>query len=179
MLGSGGEGLGLLDSLPAAMGPDVTAVASVVEADSKLVHSARVNVQELIDLRRARDVIDWHSERPLDVPAMARVANMSPSHFARRYRQTFGETPYQHLVSRRVERAKALLRNSAIPVSAVALMVGFTTLGAFNARFGELAGVTPTEYRSTTVEAYGVPACMSRYLRRSSRNQAAAPAAAG
>jgi AraC-like DNA-binding protein len=132
-----------------------------------------VDVRELTDLRHARDMIDWHSERPLDVPAMARAANMSPAHFARRYRQAFGETPYQHLVSRRVERAKTLLRNSTIPVSAVALTVGFTTLSAFNARFRELAGVTPTEYRSTATEAYGVPACMGRYLQRSSRNQEA------
>jgi len=129
----------------------------------------------LTDLRHARDMIDWHSERPLDVPTIARAANMSPAHFARRYRQTFGETPYQHLVSRRVERAKALLRNSTTPVSAIALLVGFTTLSAFTARFRELAGVTPTEYRSTAIEAYGVPACMGRYLERSSRNQEAPP----
>jgi AraC-like DNA-binding protein len=134
-----------------------------------------VDVRELTDLRHARDMIDWHCERPLDVPAMARAANMSPAHFARRYRQTFGETPYQHLVSRRVERAKTLLRNSTIPVSAVALTVGFTTLSAFNARFRELAGVTPTQYRSTAVEASVVPACLGRYLQRSSRNQGAPP----
>jgi len=134
-----------------------------------------VDVRELTDLRHARDMIDWHSERPLDVPTIARAANMSPAHFARRYRQTFGETPYQHLVSRRVERAKALLRNSTTPVSAIALLVGFTTLSAFTARFRELAGVTPTEYRSTAIEAYGVPACMGRYLERSSRNQEAPP----
>ena len=134
-----------------------------------------MDVRELTDLRHARDMIDWHSERPLDVPTIARAANMSPAHFARRYRQTFGETPYQHLVSRRVERAKALLRNSTTPVSAIALLVGFTTLSAFTARFRELAGVTPTEYRSTAIEAYGVPACMGRYLERSSRNQEAPP----
>jgi AraC-like DNA-binding protein len=136
-----------------------------------------VDARELTDLRHARDMIDWHSERPLDVPAMARAANMSPAHFTRRYRQTFGETPYQHLVSRRVERAKTLLRNSTIPVSAVALTVGFTTLSAFNARFREHTGVTPTEYRSSAIEAYGIPACMSRYIQRSSRNQAAPPRA--
>ena len=136
-----------------------------------------MDVRELTDLRHARDVIDWHSERPLDVPAMARAANMSPAHFTRRYRQTFGETPYQHLVSRRVERAKTLLRNSTLSVSAIALMVGFTTLSAFNARFRELAGVTPTEYRSSAIEVYGVPPCMGRYLQRSSRNQEAPPPA--
>lgn len=133
----------------------------------------------MTDLRHARDMIDWHSERPLDVPAMALAANMSPAHFARRYRQTFGETPYQHLVSRRVERAKRLLRNSTVPVSAVAFAVGFTTLSAFNARFRELAGVTPTQYRSTAIEAYGVPACVGRYFQRSSRNQEAPPPASG
>jgi methylphosphotriester-DNA--protein-cysteine methyltransferase len=70
----------------------------------------RERIAEFVDLRRARDMIDWNYAQPLDVPAMARTAHMSPSHFARRYRRTFGETPYQHLVSRRIERAQALLR---------------------------------------------------------------------
>ena len=138
-----------------------------------------VDVRELAGLRRARDVIDWHYERPLDVLALARTATMSPAHFARRYRQTFGETPYQHLVSRRVERAKALLRNGTMPVSEVCLAVGFASLGAFNARFRELTGLTPTQYRAgdSATEPSGVPACMARNLARttrSSRNQEAA-----
>jgi AraC-like DNA-binding protein len=138
-----------------------------------------VDVGELAGLRRARDVIDWHYEWPLDVLALARAATMSPAHFARRYRQTFGETPYQHLVSRRVERAKALLRNGMMPVSEVCLAVGFASLGAFNARFRELTGLTPTQYRATAIEPSGVPACMARHLARipagrSSRNQEAA-----
>jgi AraC-like DNA-binding protein len=143
-----------------------------------------VDVCELADLRRARDLIDWHSERPLDVPAMARSANMSAAHFARRYRQAFGETPYQHLVSRRVERAKALLRNGSTPVAEVCLAVGFASLGAFNARFRELTGHTPTGYRLIAHEPYGVPACMARNVARgpsgrSSRNQEVGTGPAG
>lgn len=123
-------------------------------------------------LRRARDIIDWQYAKALDVPAMARAAYMSPSHFARRYRQVFGETPYQHLVSRRVERAQALLRARELTVSEICLAVGFSSLAAFNARFRDLAGVSPTEYRATAIEPYGVPACVLRGLARSSRNQA-------
>jgi AraC-like DNA-binding protein len=130
-----------------------------------------VDVRELADLRRARDVIDWQYQRPLDVPAMARSANMSPAHFARRYRQMFGETPYQHLVSRRVERAKALLRNGTMSVAEVCFAVGFASLGPFHARFRELAGLTPTEYRSTAFEPSGVPACMARNLARIPRRE--------
>jgi AraC-like DNA-binding protein len=134
-----------------------------------------VDVRELADLRRARDVIDWSYAKPLDVPAMARAANMSPAHFARRYRQTFGETPYQHLVSRRVERAKALLRARTATVSEVSLAVGFVSIGAFNARFRDHTGMTPSEYRLTCAEPRGVPACVLRMLERSSRNQQAGP----
>lgn len=123
---------------------------------------------ELEDLRRARDAIDWGSARALDVAALARIAHMSPAHFARRYRQVCGETPYQHLVSRRVERARALLRAGRLPVAEVAASVGFGSLAAFNARFREIVGVSPSAYRAIGVEPRGVPACMLR----SSRNQA-------
>jgi AraC-like DNA-binding protein len=132
-----------------------------------------VSIAELVHLRRARDIIDWNYAQALDVPAMARAAHMSPSHFARRYRQAFGETPYQHLVSRRVERAQALLRAGTLPVSEVCHAVGFSSLGAFNARFRDLTGVCPTRYRATCgAEPRGIPACMLRGVARSSRNQA-------
>lgn len=126
-----------------------------------------VIIGELVHLRRARDTIDWSYARALDVPAMARAAHMSPSHFARRYRQVFGETPYQHLVSRRVERAQALLRAGTLPVSEVCHAVGFSSLAAFNARFRDLTGVCPRQYRATCdVEPAGVPACMLRGIAR-------------
>jgi AraC-like DNA-binding protein len=126
-----------------------------------------VSIAELVHLRRARDTIDWGYAQALDVPAMARAAHMSPSHFARRYRQVFGETPYQHLVSRRVERAQALLRAGTLPVSEVCHAVGFSSLAAFNARFRELTGVCPRLYRATCpVEPAGVPACMLRGIAR-------------
>jgi len=132
-----------------------------------------VAVDELAHLRRARDLIDREFARPLDVPAMARAALMSPSHFARRYRQTYGETPYQHLVTRRLERAKALLRARELTVTEVCLAVGFTSLGTFSSRFRELTGLSPTEYRATATEPRGIPACIARELGRSSRNQEA------
>jgi AraC-like DNA-binding protein len=89
-----------------------------------------------------RDLIDREYARPLDVPAMARSAAMSPSHFARRYREAYGETPYQHLLTRRIERAKALLRADELTVTDVCVAVGFTSLGAFSWRFHELTGLT-------------------------------------
>jgi AraC-like DNA-binding protein len=132
-----------------------------------------MDADELAHLRRARDLIDREFARPLDVPAMARAAVMSPSHFARRYRQAYGETPYQHLLTRRIERAKALLRAGELTVTDVCLAVGFSSLGAFSWRFRELTGLTPTRYRATVAEPRGIPACMARGLGRSSRNQEA------
>jgi AraC-like DNA-binding protein len=132
-----------------------------------------VAADELAHLRRARDLIDREFARPLDVPSMARAAAMSPSHFARRYRQAYGETPYQHLLTRRIERAKALLRAGDLTVTEVCLAVGFSSLGAFSARFHELTGLTPTGYRASVTEPRGIPPCMARGLARSSRNQEA------
>jgi AraC-like DNA-binding protein len=132
-----------------------------------------VDADDLVHLRRARDLIDREYARPLDVPAMARAAAMSPSHFARRYREAYGETPYQHLLTRRIERAKALLRAGELTVTDVCLAVGFTSLGAFSWRFHELTGLTPTRYRATVTEPRGIPPCMARGLARSSRNKEA------
>ena len=130
-------------------------------------------VGELIHLRRAHDLIDREFARPLDVPAMARAAHASPSHFARRYRQAYGETPYQHLLTRRVERAKALLRARELTVTEICLAVGFSSLGSFSARFSELTGYTPSAYRSTVVDPGDIPGCMARGMARSSRNREA------
>jgi AraC-like DNA-binding protein len=132
-----------------------------------------VEAGELVHLRRARDLIDRDYARPLDVPTIARAAAMSPSHFARRYREAYGETPYQHLLTRRIERAKALLRAGELTVTDVCLAVGFTSLGAFSWRFRELTGLTPTRYRAMVTEPRGIPACMARGLARSSRNKEA------
>jgi AraC-like DNA-binding protein len=103
---------------------------------------------DLAHLRRARDLIDREYARPLDVPEMARHALMSPSHFARRFRAAYGETPYSYLMTRRIERAQDLLRRSDLSVTDVCLAVGCTSLGSFSSRFTEIVGMTPSAYRA-------------------------------
>jgi AraC-like DNA-binding protein len=102
---------------------------------------------ELTHLRRARDLIDREYARPLDVPSMARAALMSPAHFSRRFRAAYGETPYSYLMTRRIERAQALLRQGN-SVTETCFAVGCTSLGSFSARFTEIVGETPSRYRA-------------------------------
>jgi len=129
-----------------------------------------VKLADLVHLRRARDLIDREYARPLDVPALARAALMSPSHFARQFRAAYGETPYNYLMTRRIERAKALLRKGDLSVTEVCMAVGCTSLGSFSARFTELVGETPSAYRARTHDAEAVvPACHVRHLARPSR----------
>src|SRR3989337_3569479 len=99
----------------------------------------------LAHLRRARDLIDREYARPLDVPTMASRALMSPAHFSRRFRAAYGETPYGYLITRRIERAMALLR-AGMSVTDACMAVGCTSLGSFSTRFTELVGMPPTEY---------------------------------
>ena len=106
------------------------------------------DIDELRRLRRARDQMDREYAQPLDVPALARTAMMSPAHFSRRFRDAYSETPYSYLMTRRVERAKALLRRGDLSVTDVCFAVGWTSLGSFSARFTELVGETPSEYRA-------------------------------
>jgi AraC-like DNA-binding protein len=106
------------------------------------------DIDELRRLRRARDRMDREYARPLDVPALARTALMSPAHFSRRFGEAYGETPYSYLMTRRIERAKALLRRGDLNVTEVCLEVGWTSLGSFSARFTELVGETPSMYRA-------------------------------
>jgi transcriptional regulator GlxA family with amidase domain len=102
---------------------------------------------ELVHLRRARDLMDRKYAEPLDVPAMARAAFMSPAHFSRKFRAAYGETPYSYLMTRRIERAKALLRDG-MSVTDTCFAVGCTSLGSFSARFTEIIGETPSQYRA-------------------------------
>jgi AraC-like DNA-binding protein len=106
------------------------------------------DLDELRRLRRARDRMDREYALPLDVPALARTALMSTAHFSRRFRDTYGETPYAYLMTRRIERAKALLRMGGLSVTDVCFAVGATSLGSFSARFTELVGQTPSAYRA-------------------------------
>ena len=107
-----------------------------------------IDLDELRRLRRARDRMDREYAQPLDVPALARTALMSTAHFSRRFREAYSETPYGYLMTRRIERAKALLRRGDLSVTAVCFEVGCTSLGSFSARFTELVGETPSSYRA-------------------------------
>ncbi len=120
-------------------------------------------------LRRARDLMDRHYAQPLDLDALAREAGFSRYHFARAFRQAYGETPGAYLSRRRVERAKDLLRSVNLTVSEICLLVGFSSLGSFSARFRELVGSSPTEYRRRHVERAGSPPVPGCFLMAWSR----------
>lgn len=127
-------------------------------------------IANLAHLRRARDLMDREYARPLDVAALARTALMSSAHFSRRFRAAYGETPYGYLMTRRIERAKALLRRGDISVTEVCMEVGCSSLGSFSARFTQLAGETPTAYRARDHGALAnVPGCIAKDLTRPSR----------
>ncbi len=130
-----------------------------------------MNREDLVRLRRARDRMDRDFAEPLDVPALAGEALMSPGHFSRSFRAAFGETPYSHLMTRRIERAKALLRRGDLSVTEVCFAVGCTSLGSFSSRFTELVGETPSAYRARTHETgASIPACYAKILTRPVRN---------
>ena len=132
----------------------------------------------LAHLRRARDLMDRDYAAPLDVPTLARAALMSPAHFSRQFRAAYGETPYGYLMTRRIERAKALLRRGDMTVTEVCMAVGCTSLGSFSSRFTELVGETPSAYRARDHRATAaVPACVVKTQARPSRNGEAAAAA--
>jgi AraC-like DNA-binding protein len=127
-------------------------------------------LENLAYLRRARDLMDREYASPLDMAALARAALMSTGHFQRKFRATYGETPYAYLMTRRIERAKALLRRGGLSVTDVCLAVGCTSLGSFSARFTELVGETPTAYRSHDHSVLAVvPECVAKDLTRPSR----------
>ncbi len=127
-------------------------------------------LENLAHLRRARDLMDREYARPLDVAALARAALMSPAHFSRQFRAAYGETPYGYLMTRRVERAKLLLRRGDMSVTEVCFAVGCTSLGSFSARFTRLVGETPTAYRARDHDALAdVPGCIAKDVTRPSR----------
>jgi AraC-like DNA-binding protein len=123
----------------------------------------------LTHLRRARDLIDREYARPLDVPTMASKALMSPAHFSRQFRAAYGETPYSYLMTRRIERAMALLRQG-MSVTDACMTVGCTSLGSFSTRFTELVGVTPSTYRAAEHAAvWAMPSCVAKVRTRPAR----------
>ncbi len=131
---------------------------------------AAEHLRDLALLRRARDLMDREYAQPLDVPAMARVALMSPAHFSRQFRAAYGETPYSYLMTRRIERAKALLRQG-MSVTDTCFAVGCTSLGSFSSRFTEIVGETPSQYRARDhSDLEVIPPCVSRVATRPRRN---------
>jgi AraC-like DNA-binding protein len=133
-----------------------------------------VDVADLAHLRRARDLLDREYARPLDVPALARAALMSTAHFSRQFRAAYGETPYSYLMTRRIERAKALLRRGDLTVTEVCMAVGCTSLGSFSSRFTEIVGETPSAYRARChSDSAVIPSCLAKLWTRPSRNKEA------
>ncbi|MCB5274779.1 HTH-type transcriptional activator RhaR [Arthrobacter sp. SO5] len=123
----------------------------------------------LAHLRRARDLIDREFAQPLDVPTMAAGALMSPAHFSRQFKAAYGEAPYSYLMTRRIERAMALLRAGA-SVTDACMEVGCTSLGSFSSRFTEIIGMPPSEYRSRQHDAVkAMPSCIARVRTRPGR----------
>jgi AraC-like DNA-binding protein len=122
-------------------------------------------------LLRAKDLIDARYREPLDVPALARAAHLSPAHFSREFRRAFGEAPHQYLLTRRLERAAALLRNTDWSVADVCFAVGLRSVGSFTTSFGRVYGLTPTAYRAAHPPAathVRVPTCVAQAYARPS-----------
>jgi AraC-like DNA-binding protein len=112
-------------------------------------------------LLRAKDLMDARYREPLDVPALAAAARLSPAHFSREFRRAFGETPHRYLLTRRLERAAALLRNSDLSVTEICLAVGLRSVGSFTTSFGKAFGLSPAAYRVAHPSAAApIPTCM-------------------
>ena len=125
--------------------------------------------EDLACVRRARSKMDREYDQPLNVPVIARAAHMSPAHFSRSFKEAYGETPHSYLMTRRIERAKTLLRTTPLSVSEISLAVGCWSLGSFGTRFRELVGMSPTEYRAATPQP-PIPGCFTMAWARPSRN---------
>lgn len=138
--------------------------------------AAEQRLDDLARLRRVRDRIDREYAQPLDVEALARGVNMSAGHLSRQFREAYGEPPYAYLMTRRIERAMALLRRGDLSVTEVCFAVGCSSLGTFSTRFTELVGMPPSSYRAQAAgEAEGMPPCVVKQVSRPVRNREAVP----
>jgi AraC-like DNA-binding protein len=136
--------------------------------------AAEHRLRDLARLRQVRDRIDREYAQPLDVEALARGVHMSSGHLSREFRQAYGESPYAYLMTRRIERAMALLRRGDLSVTEVCFAVGCQSLGTFSTRFTELVGVPPSVYRREEAHATaGMPACVAKQVTRPVRNREA------
>jgi AraC-like DNA-binding protein len=156
----------------AAAGEDVPHPGDTVRATEVTVDPHRQ--QHLARLRRVRDRIDREYAQPLDVEALARGVHVSAGHLSREFRRAYGESPYSYLMTRRIERAMALLRRGDLSVTEVCFTVGCSSLGTFSARFTELVGMSPSAYRrDASHEAEGMPPCVAKKVTRPVRNREA------
>lgn len=131
-------------------------------------------LRDFARLRRVRDRIDREYAKPLNVEELARGVHMSAGHLSREFKAAFGESPYSYLMTRRIERAMALLRRGDLGVTDVCFTVGCASLGTFSTRFSELVGLSPSAYRQQCAEATaGMPACVARQVTRPVRNREA------
>lgn len=140
------------------------------------VTDGTVPAQRLADLtllRRVRDRIDREYAQPLNVPALARGVHISVGHLSREFRRAFGESPYSYLMTRRIERAMALLRRGDHTVTGACFAVGYASLGTFSTRFIELVGMSPGDYRSHAATTAGIPACVAKQATKPVRNREA------
>ncbi len=128
-------------------------------------------LRELVVMRKVRDRIDREYAKPLDVEALARGVHMSAGHLSRRFRETYGESPYSYLMTRRIERAMALLRRGDLSVTEVCFAVGCSSLGTFSTRFSELVGVSPRVYRERAADVEGIPSFQAKQVTRPIRNR--------
>ena len=136
--------------------------------------AADTRLRDLARLRRARDRMDREYAQPLDVEALARDAQMSAGHFSRQFKLAYGESPYSYLMTRRIERAMALLRRGDLNVTDICFEVGCSSLGTFTTRFTELVGMPPTEYRRHAAgQTPGIPSCVEKQVTRPIRNREA------
>jgi AraC-like DNA-binding protein len=138
------------------------------------VRATPQRLSDLAWLRRVRDRIDREYAQSLDVEALARGAHMSAGHLSREFRRAYGESPYSYLMTRRIERAMALLRRGDLTVTEVCFEVGCSSLGTFSTRFTELVGVPPSAYRRDAVQATaGIPPCVAKQVTKPIRNREA------
>ncbi|KBZ62144.1 helix-turn-helix transcriptional regulator [Mycobacterium colombiense] len=136
--------------------------------------AAAQRLRTLVLLRRVRDRIDRDYTQPLDVEALASGVHMSAGHLSREFRRAYGESPYSYLMTRRIERAMALLRRGDVSVTEVCFAVGCSSLGTFSTRFTELVGVPPSTYRRRAADALaGMPPCVAKQVTRPIRNREA------
>ncbi len=136
--------------------------------------AGKQQLRDLALLRRVRDRIDRDYAQPLDVEALARGVHMSAGHLSRQFRLAYGESPYGYLMTRRIERAMALLRRGDLSVTEVCFTVGCGSLGTFSTRFTELVGMPPSAYRVHAAQATaGMPACVAKQVTRPIRNREA------